>query len=383
MNVYVAGTAMTTFGKHPDSDTVELAVAAGRQALQDAGRSPDDVDTVYVGNFLGQSLHHQGVLASLIARRLGLPLVPATAVEGACASAGIALRQAVMSCRTGDARVALAIGTEQLTAAPVEEVTRGLAEAMDQSTDGASGLTFPGFFGLVAQAHGARFGTTREQMASVVVKNRRHAHHNPMAMFRDLVTIDEVLTSRPIADPLRLYDCSPISDGAAAAVVTVDRPDESRPTVEVLACEQASGPASISDIEDLTTFPATTAASARAYEKAEITPGDLNVVELHDCFTIAEIVDCEDLGLLPRGEAGAAISDGATTHDVGKLVVNPSGGLLSRGHPVGATGLAQIHEITCQLRGTASLQVDGAELGMAHNLGGCGASATATILARA
>lgn len=384
MNVYLAGTAMTTFGKHPEGDTVELAVQAGLAALEDAGLRPSDVDTVYVGNFLGQSLHHQGVLASLIARRLGLRLVPATTVEGACASAGIALRHALMSCRTGDARVALAIGTEHLTASPVPEVTRGLAEAMDRQTDGATGLTFPGFFGLVAQAHAARYGTTREQMASVAVKNRRHGQHNPMAMFRGEVTIEEVLASRPIADPLRLFDCSPISDGAAAAVVTVDRPSSSTvPAVEVLACEQASGPASISDIEDLTTFSATTTASSRAYKQAGVTPGDLDVIELHDCFSVAEIVDCEDLGLLPRGEAAAAIADGATTYDVGKVVVNPSGGLLSRGHPVGATGLAQIHEITTQLRGTASRQVAGAELGMAHNLGGCGASATVTVLGRA
>ena len=384
MRVYLAGTAMTTFGRHPEASTVDLAVQAGREALEDSGLQPGDVETLYVGNFLAQSLHHQGVLASLVARRLGLSLVPATAVEGACASAGIALRHAIMSCRTGDARIALAIGTEQLTTSPVPEVTRGLAEAMDRETDGAVGLTFPGFFGLVAQAHAARFGTTAEQMASVVVKNRRHGQHNPVAMFRKEVTVEEVLASRPIADPLRLYDCSPISDGAAAAVVTAERPAAvTRPVVEVLACEQASGPAAMADIEDITSFPATAAASTRAYATAGISPGELNVVELHDCFSIAEIVDCEDLGLLSRGEAAAAIADGATSYDVGKLVVNPSGGLLSRGHPVGATGLAQIHEIASQLRGTAIQQVRNAELGMAHNLGGCGASATVTVLGRA
>lgn len=383
MKVYVAGTAMTPFGRHPDGDTIELAVAAGQEALASAGLEPADVDTLYLGNFLGQSLHHQGVLASLVARRLGLRIVPATTVEGACASAGIALRHAVMSCRSGDARVALAIGSEVLTRSPVPEVTRGLAEAMDQASDGATGLTFPGFFGLVAQAHTARFGTTREQLAAVPVKNRRHGASNPMAMFRGEVTVEDVLAARPIADPLRLYDCSPISDGAAAAVVTVERPTTPGAAVEVLACEQAAGPASIHDIDDLTSFPATTAASARAYARAGITAADLQVVELHDCFSIAEIVDCEDLGLLPRGEAAAAIEDGMTAFGTGKVVVNPSGGLLSRGHPVGATGLAQIHEVASQLRGTAAQQVDGADLGMAHNLGGCGASATVTILGRA
>lgn len=382
MKVYVAGTAMTSFGSHPEENPVDLAVHAASAALEEAGLQASDVDTLYLGNFLGQSLQHQGVLASLVARRLGAPYIPATAVEGACASAGIALRHAVMSCRTGDATVALAIGTEQLTSFPVAEVTGGLAEAMDRETDGAAGLTFPGFFGLVAQAHMARYGTTREQLATVVLKNRLHGAHNPAAMFREEVTIADVLASRLIADPLRLYDCSPISDGAAAAVVTVDRPGGPRPVVEVLACEQASGPASIAAIEDLTTFPATSAASSRAYARAGITAADLQVVELHDCFSIAEIVDSEDLDLFPRGEAAAAIADGATTFGLGKTVINPSGGLLSRGHPVGATGLAQIHEIARQIQGLSTRQVDNVELGLAHNLGGCGASATVTILGR-
>jgi acetyl-CoA C-acetyltransferase len=375
---------MTAFGRHEGADVVGLAVEAGRRALNEADVGPEDVGALYLGNFLGQSLHHQGVLASLVARRLGLPGVPTTTVEGACASAGIALRHGIMSCRAGDTDVALCIGAEQLTGASVPEVTRGLAEAMDQSTDGATGLTFPGFFGLVAEAHAAAFGTTPEQRAAVPVKNRGHGVTNELAMFRKAVTVDDVLQARPIADPLRLLDCSPISDGAAATVVTSVRPSPVDGTVvEVLACEQASGPASIHYVEDLTSFPATVGAAARAYARAGIDVGEVDVVELHDCFSIAEIVDCEDLGLLPRGEAAAAIAEGATTHGTGPVVVNPSGGLLSRGHPVGATGLAQVHELVAQLRGTSSLQVEGARLGLAHNLGGCGATATVTILGAA
>lgn len=383
MNPYLSGTAMTSFGQHEGRSTVDLAVEAGEAALAAASVQPADVDALYLGNFLGQSLHRQGVLASLVARRLGLGTVATTAVEGACASAGIALRHAAMACRAGEAGVALAIGAEQLTAAPVPEVTRGLAEAMDQNSDGAVGLTFPGFFGLVAQAHAARYGTTREQMASVVVKNRSHGSSNELAMFRKPVTVDEVLQSRLIADPLRLYDCSPISDGAAAAVVIADHPASGRGAVEILACEQASGAASVRDTDDLTTFPATVAAAGRAYRRAGISPADLDVVELHDCFSIAEIVDCEDLDLLPRGESASAIAAGATTQGTGKVTVNPSGGLLSRGHPVGATGLAQIHELALHLRGDKSLDGRRAELGMAHNLGGCGATATVTVLASA
>ena len=190
------------------------------------------------------------------------------------------------------------------------------------------------------------------------------------------------MQSRLIADPLRLYDCSPIADGAAAAVVTSSDAatmTAGRP-VRVLACEQASGPTQIAHIDDLTTFPATRAAAARAYQAADVAPSDVDVVELHDCFSIAEIVDSEDLGLLPPGEAAEAIAVGATTLDGEGPVINPSGGLIARGHPVGATGLAQVHELVNQLRGTARNAVDGPRVALAHNLGGCGATATVTIL---
>lgn len=379
-DVWINGTGMTAFGRHERADVVELAVEAGQRAMADADVEAGDIGAVYLGNFLGQSMSHQGVLASLIARRLGLGTIPTTAVEGACASAGIALRHGLMASR-GGTRFVLSLGAEYMSGYDVPEVTRGLAEAMDQSKDGKVGLTFPGFFGLVAVAHGHRYGTTREQMAAVAVKNRAHGANNPLAMFQKPVTVDDVLSARPIADPLGLYDCSPISDGAAAAVVSSE-PRGSQP-VRVLACEQASGPTSIDQISDLTSFPATRAAAERAWENAGVTARDVDVVELHDCFTIAEIVDSEDLGLLPRGEAAAAVAEGATALGTGEVVVNPSGGLLSRGHPVGATGLAQIHELVQQLRGTSTCQVDGAEVALAHNLGGCGATATVTILAAA
>ena len=378
----ITATAATHFGRHADRTLIDLAVTAGREALETAGVTATEVDALYLGNFLGQSLQHQGVLASLVARRLGLETVPTTTVEGACASAGIALRHGVLAVRARAADIVLCIGAEHLTGVDVATVTGGLAEATDQQTDGAAGLTFPGFFGLVAHAHAGRYGTTREQLAAVPVKNRRHGAANPLAMFRDPVTSEQVMQSRLIADPLRLYDCSPIADGAAAAVVassdaatiTAGRP------VRVLACEQASGPTQIAHIDDLTTFPATRAAAARAYQAADVAPSDVDVVELHDCFSIAEIVDSEDLGLLPPGEAAEAIAVGATTLDGEGLVINPSGGLIARGHPVGATGLAQVHELVNQLRGTARNAVDGPRVALAHNLGGCGATATVTIL---
>jgi acetyl-CoA C-acetyltransferase len=381
-DAFIIATAATPFGRHPDRTLIDLAVAAGGEALETAGITAAAVDALYLGNFLGQSLQHQGVLASLVARRLGLATVPTTTVEGACASAGIALRHGVLAVRARAADVVLCIGAEHLTAVDVSTVTGGLAEATDQQTDGAAGLTFPGFFGLVAHAYRGRYGTTREQLAAVPVKNRRHGATNPLAMFREPVTTALVEQSRLIADPLRLYDCSPIADGAAAAVVTSAEAatTASEPPIRVLACEQASGPTQIAQIDDLTSFAATRAAAGRAYRAAKVGPGEIDVVELHDCFSIAEIVDSEDLGLFSPGEAAEAIEAGATSFGGDGPVVNPSGGLIARGHPVGATGLAQIHELVSQLRGTARNQVGGARLALAHNLGGSGATATVTIL---
>lgn len=376
---FLAGTSMTPFGRS-DAGLVALAVEAGQAALRESGVDAADVDTLYVGSFLGQSLGRQGVLASLIARELGLRNVPTTTVEGACASAGIALRHGMMAVGSGEARTALCLGVEKLTSYTLEDVTAGLSEALDGASDQRTGLTFAGFFGLVADAHTARYGTTRAQMAAVSIKNRDHGATNPLAMFRKPVTEHDVTNSRLIADPLRLLDCSPISDGAVAAVITAERPGAS--VIDIAACSQASGPVSLNHIDDLTTFPATTTAAEMAFRRSDLRPADVDVVELHDCFTVAEIIDTEDLGLLPRGEAAAAIEEGVTSRFTEGLLVNPSGGLLSRGHPVGATGLAQIHELRQQLTGTATIQRPDAEVALAHNLGGCGATATVTILTK-
>ena len=382
--VYVSGVSMTRFGKHPDKGLLDLAVEAGKAAMGDAGITTKEVDALYFGNFLGRGFERQGVMASIIARRLGLENVPATNVEGACASAGIALRHGVLSVAAGAARAALCIGAEHMTRPTTSEVTAGLAEVGDTASDGATGLTFPGFFGLVATAYMKQYGMRTEHLSAVTVKNRRHAARNPLAMFQTPTTAEQIAESRMIADPLRLLHCSPISDGAAAAIVTGERlAQQSRGgAVRVLAAEQSSGPVAISHMETLTSFPATIAAAERAYKNAGIRPEDLDVVELHDCFSITEIVNTADLGLIPHGEAHEAILEGVTCHGTPGLVVNPGGGLLGRGHPVGATGLSQVYEIVAQLRGTSHNQVQGARLGMAHNLGGTGATCTVTILER-
>jgi acetyl-CoA C-acetyltransferase len=239
--VVVAGSATTRFGRHPDADIVDLAAFAALSALDDAGVTPEQVDALELGTFLGRSLQRRGVLASLVASRVGLRSVPTTVVEGACASGGIALRHGVLACLAGAARTVLCVGAEHMTAVPTSGVTTALAEAFEAS-DQSLGLTFPGFFGLVAAAHGARDGTARRHLTAVAVKNRAHGATNPNAMFAEPVAADAVDGSRLIADPLRLFDCSPIADGAAAAVVMVaDDASQPRRAARVLACEQASG----------------------------------------------------------------------------------------------------------------------------------------------
>lgn len=381
--IVIAGAAATRFGRRPEVGVAELGVEAATAALADAGFKAEDVDAVYVGTFLAQSLNRQGVLASLIANLLELGPVPATTLEGACASGAMALRHGMLACRADSARVVLCVGVESMSRFATDEVTGALGEALCRDPDQEVGLTFPGFFGLVASAHGTRYGTGREELTAVAVKNRGHGVTNPRAMFSAAVDAARVESSRLIADPLRVFDCSPIADGAAAAIVCreSDLPRHGR-AVTLLACEQASGPVStIGAGEDLTSFVATRTSASAAYATADVRAAEVDVVELHDCFTIAEIVDCEDLGLLPRGEAGAAILAGDTQISGAGVTVNPSGGLLSRGHPVGATGLAQVYELVAQLRGEADNQVAGPRIALAHNLGGSGAAATVTLLA--
>lgn len=380
--VDIAGVAMTPFGRHPES-IVELACIAGRGALEDAGIPPAAIGAVYVGNFMSEYLAGQGSLAPLVARRLGLGSIPATKVEGACASAGIALRHGIMAITSQSTDVVLAIGVEKMSHRSLEDVTTGLSYASDATSDGLAGLTFPGFFGLVARRHMAEFGTTRVQLDAVRARSGELAQNNPLAAFRRRFGVADFNQAPLIADPLRRTDCSPIADGAAAAVLVAANHPKSAASparIRVLASEQASGPGSISEMQSLTSFPATIAAASAAYERSGCGPEDIDVVELHDCFSIAQIVDSEDLGLFQRGEAAAAIEHGLTLNG-GIRPINPSGGLLGRGHPVGATGLAQIYELVQQLRGVGVNQVERAKTALAHNLGGSGVVSTVTILA--
>ena len=381
--VSVIGIGCTKFGKQNGIGIIDLAVQACRQALDDAGVPNERVQAFYLGNFVSEALVHQGSLASMVAHRLGLRTIPCTKVEGACASSGIAFRHGFLMIASGLCDIVLTAGAEKMTSAETATVTQALASAGDAETEMRLGLTFPGTFGVIMRRHMYQYGTTREQVAMVSVKNRKNGSLNPKAHFQKPVSLDEVLESRLISDPLRLYDCPPISDGAAAAVLcAADIAGEfnSRP-VEIIGSGHAMGPGTLFEMSDLTTFEATVSAAREAYRMAGVSPRDIDVAEVHDCFSIAEIAATEDLGFVEKGKGGRAVEEGLTAMN-GPIPINPSGGLLSKGHPVGATGLAQIYDIVQQLRGEAMNQVGGAEIGLAHNLGGTGAISTVHILRR-
>lgn len=381
--VSVIGIGCTPFGQQNGVSITDLALQACREALSDAQIPTSLVQAFYLGNFVSEALVHQGALAPIVAHRLGLRPIPCTKVEGACASSGIAFRHGVLLIASGVCDIVLVAGVEKMTSAGTGAVTEALASAGDADSEMRLGLTFPGTFGIIMRRHMHQHGTTREQVAMVSVKNRQSGSANPKAHFQKPVALGEVLESRLICDPLRLYDCTPISDGAAAAVLCAADPatEYADQPINIIGSGHAMGPATLFEMADLTTFEASVAAAQQAYREAGLTPRDIDVAEVHDCFTIAEITAIEDLGFVEKGKGGPAVADGLTALD-GMLPINPSGGLLSKGHPVGATGLAQIYEIVGQLRGEAINQVKGAHIGLAHNLGGTGAVSTVHILKR-
>jgi acetyl-CoA C-acetyltransferase/acetyl-CoA acyltransferase len=375
-NVAVIGVGVTKFGKH-ERTCAELFAEAAVEALTDADLEPDRLEGIYLGNVVGEAGERQLHMGPQVASALGVPALAATRFESACASSHAAFRHALFEVASGAADVLLVGGTERVLTMPTERSTEVFAYASDAVFEQPAGLTFPGVFALIARAHMARYGTTEEQMAHVAVKNHRHGTLNPKAQFRKEITLEQVLSSAKVADPLKLYDCCPFSDGAAAVVIASEAAARrTRRPVWVLASAQAGDAMCLHDKRDLSRAVATERAAEQAYRQAGLGPRDVDVVELHDCFTIAEIVATEGLGLCEPGTGGVAAAKGETSLG-GRVPVNPSGGLKAKGHPIGATGAAQIAEIATQLRGEAGpRQVDGASVGLAHTLGGN----TATVL---
>lgn len=377
-DVAVIGVGMTRFGELWDLSLRNMFTEAGLAAIDDAG--VDHIDSMYVGAMSSGLFVHQEHIASLMADYLGVAGIPSTRVESACASGGLAFRQAVIEVGAGVSDIVLAGGVEKMTDGA--DVTDVLATAADFEYEAFHGITFPGLYALMANAHMARYGTTREQLADVAVKNHDHGSMNPKAQFPFKLTREMVMNSTMVAEPLRLLDCSPVTDGAAAVIVTSMEMAEKlgKPIVKVRAFGQATDALALHSRKDPATIPSVGLAAQRAYKMADLTPDQIDTVEVHDCFTIAELVATEELGLVERGKSGEAVSAGETRIG-GRIPVNTSGGLKSKGHPVGASGIAQVIEVVDQLRGNAGeRQVEGARIGMTQNMGGSGASCVVHIL---
>jgi len=380
--VAVIGVGMNRWGELWEKSHRQIWTEAALEAIADAG--VDRVDALYVGCMSGGLFVGQEHLGALLADQLGMGPIPGTRVESACASGGLAFRQAYLAVASGEHDLVLASGVEKMTDVDGGAATYALSTAADQEYECYHGVTFPGLYAMMARVHMHRYGTTREQLAHVAVKNHAHGLLNPLAQFRSKITVEDVVESVMVADPLRVLDCSPITDGAAAVVLAaLPLKGTKRPPVKVAASAAATDTIGLHDREDLAWLRSTEVAAAKAYARAGIAPRDVSFCEVHDCFTIAEVMVIEALGLAERGRGGEAAVSGMTALG-GRVPVNPSGGLKSKGHPVGATGIAQIREAVLQLRGESEgRQVKDARWGLTQNMGGTGASAVVHIFARA
>jgi len=378
-DVHIVGVGMTRFGKHPDRDAADLGAEALLEAISDAGIDPRAIEAAYCGHVFQGMVTGQRILA-----QVGLAGLPLSNVENACSSGATAIREASLAIRAGEHDVVAAIGTEHLTTR-----FRGALTPDPSDPEAAVGATMPAVYAMRARRYMEEFGMTREQLALIPVKNKMNAAHNPLAHFREEITVEDVLESRPIADPLRLHDCSPVTDGAAVVIVMSDRAVQKHSNGRAIRLAASALRTGTVDVEptSMTFEPLTSATANDAYEKAGIGPEEVDFAEVHDCFSIAEVLRVEGLGLFEQGEYPSAVERGEADIN-GRLPVNPSGGLLGKGHPLGGTGVAQVVELVRQLRGeSGARQIENARVGLAHCRGGKavgieGAACTVQILVR-
>ena len=381
MKVAVLGVGTTKFGELWEISPRQLVKDAVGQALGDAGLRLTDIQALYVGNMLSGILGGQENLGALFSDELGI-FCPAFKIEGACASGGLAVHSAINSVLAGTYKTVLVIGVEKMTDHKPEEIASALMGA-GHDEERIAGASFPGLYALLARAYMEKYKTTGEKVAAVSVKNHYHASLNPKAQFQFEISIDQVMSSPMVADPLKLLDCSPISDGASAIIISNNKKQiaKTKKPIWIVASSVTTDSLGLSQRSDLTTLSAVRRAAKEAYKMAGIIPSEIDVAEVHDCFSIAEIIACEDLGFFKQGEAALEIAKGKTKLNKGRPIVNPSGGLKACGHPVGATGVKQIVEIVSQLRGEAQArQAEEAKIGLTHNVGGSGAVAVIHIL---
>ena len=383
--VSIVSAGLSKFGKLDGLYAREIFAQAAKEAFD---RCPNldpkkDIKALFVGH-MGESYEHQGHTGATMADWAGLLPVPATRTEAACASSGAALRAAVQAVMSGLSDVVMVGGVEKMTHRSTAEVTEYLAMASDFPFEQWQGMTFPGLYALMATAHMHDYGTTEKDLAMVAVKNHYHGSMNPKAQIQKELTVEAAMSSRVVAWPLKLYDCSLITDGASCLVLTT--PELAKKytdmPIHIVGSGQASDSIGLYERESFTSLVAARAAAKQAYDMANVKPESIDVAEVHDCFTIAEIIAYEDLGFCKPGEGGN-LTERQETKLGGRIPVNTSGGLKSKGHPVGATGTAQAYEIYLQLTGQADKrQVKDAHIGLTHNVGGSGATATVHIYRR-
>ncbi|HVP16826.1 MAG TPA: thiolase domain-containing protein [candidate division Zixibacteria bacterium] len=383
--VSIVSVGLSKFGKLEGLYAREIFAQAAKEAFDRCPKldPKKDIQALYVGH-MGESYEHQGHTGATVADWIGLGHVPATRTEAACASSGVALRAAICAVRSGLSDVVMVGGVEKMTHRPTAEVTEYLAMASDFPFEQWNGMTFPGLYALMATAHMHDYGTTESDLAMIAVKNHYHGSLNPKAHMQKEITLETALSSRPVAWPLKLYDCSLITDGASCLVLTT--PELARKFtdtwVDIVGSGQASDTIGLYERKSLTSIEAAKVAAEKAYEMAQLTSRDVDVAEVHDCFTIAELIAYEDLGFCKPGQGKSMVEKGETRLR-GRIPVNTSGGLKAKGHPVGATGTAQAYEIYLQLTGQADKrQVKDAEVGLTHNVGGSGATATVHVYRR-
>lgn len=378
----IVSAGLSRFGKLDGLSAREIFQQAGKEAFD---RCPNldpkrDIKALFVGHMM-ESTEHQGHTGPMVADWLGLNPIPASRMENACASSGVALRCGIQAVASGFADTVIVGGVEKQTHLPTSDTTEYLALSADNFFEQWHGFTFPALFALIARAHMHEYGTKEEHLAMIAVKNHSNGSKNPKAHIRKEITVEQAMTSRIVASPLKLFDCSLISDGASCVILT--RPEMAKKfsdnPVYVLGSGQASDTIGLYERENLTSLKASVLASREAYKMAGIEPEDVDVAEVHDCFTIAELVAYEDLGFCAKGDGGRLIESGETKL-TGSIPVNTSGGLKSKGHPVGATGVAQVYEVYLQLTGQADhRQVKDPKIGLTHNLGGHGSTSVVHV----
>ncbi|MEM2104496.1 MAG: thiolase domain-containing protein [Candidatus Bathyarchaeia archaeon] len=381
----IVSAGLSKFGKLEGLYAREIFAQAAKEAYE---RCPNlnpkkDIKALFIGH-MGESYEHQGHTGATAADWAGLLPVQATRTEAACSSSGVAIRAAIYAVASGLCDVVMVGGVEKMTHRSTPEVTEFLAMASDYPCEQWNGLTFPGLYALMATAHMHKYGTTEAHLAHIAVKNHFNGSLNPKAHMQKEITLEQALSSRVIAWPLKLYDCSLITDGGSCIILT--KPELAKKytdtPVHIIGSGQACDTIGVYEREDFTSLKAAKLAAKQAYEMADLKPEKIDVAEVHDCFTIAEIIAYEDLGFCKPGEGGALAEKGETTLK-GRIPVNTSGGLKAKGHPVGATGTAQAYEVYLQLTGQAGKrQVPDAEIGLTHNVGGAGVTAAVHIYKR-